>query len=149
MRNQRNLSARNDLRQRGQSIIEMALLLPLMLVLIVGALEFGRVFFTKIVITNAAREAAYYLSINPTDYSGGSAPNTVLAAQSEASNSGIPNISVTISPTSYAGEPSFEITVVTELQDFMMLNLINDTFAITGTNQEFFSLSSTVEMMVQ
>ena len=133
----------------GQSIIEMALLLPLMLVLIVGALEFGRVFFTKIIITNAAREAAYYLSVNPEDYNGGSAPNTVLAAQSEASNSGISDISVTIIPTSYAGEPSVEITVVTELRDFMILNLIKDTFAITGSNQEFFSISSTVEMMVQ
>lgn len=134
---------------KGQSLIEMTLLLPLMLVLIVGALEFGRAFFTKIVITNAAREAAYYLSINPSDYSGGSAPNTVLAAQSEASNSGVPDITVTIIPTSYVGEQSVEITVTTELRDFWMLNLINNTFGITGTKHDYFSISSTVEMMVQ
>ena len=133
----------------GQSLIEMALLLPLMLVLIVGALEFGRAYLTKIVVTNAAREAAYYLSLNPSDYSGGSAPNTVLAAQSEASNSGISDISVTITPTSYVGEQSFSITVATELRDFWMLNLINNTFGITGAHHEFFSISSTVEMMVQ
>jgi hypothetical protein len=42
-----------------------------------------------------------------------------------------------------------EITVATVLRDFMMLNLINNTFAITGTNHEFFSISSTVEMMIQ
>lgn len=136
-------------RLSGQSMIEMVLLLPLMLVLIVGALEFGRAFFTKIVVTNAAREAAYYLSLNPSDYSGGSAPNTVLAAQTEASNSGISDISVTITSTSYVGEQSFEITVTTDLQDFIMLNLINDTFGITGTHHEFFSISSTVEMMIQ
>jgi Flp pilus assembly protein TadG len=135
--------------KNGQSMIEMTLLIPLMLILIVGALEFGRAFFTKIVVTNAAREAAYYLSLNPADYSGGSAPNTVLAAQSEASNSGISDISVTITPTSYVGEQSFSITVATELQDFWMLNLINDTFGITGEHHEFFSISSTVEMMVQ
>ena len=137
-------------KQAGQSIIEMALLLPVMLVLIVMALEFGRAFFTKIVITNAAREAAYYLSINPSDYSGGTAPSAVLAAQTEASNSGVPEISVSITPKStYGGEQSVEITVTTELQDFHMLNLINNTFAIAGTQHESFSISSTVEMMIQ
>lgn len=136
--------------QSGQSIIEMALLLPLLLVLIIGALEFGRVFYTKIVITNAAREGAYYLSVNPSDYSGGSAPNAVLAAQSEANNSGISDISVTITPKSvYGGEKSFEITVQTNLQDFLVLNMIGNTFSISGTNQEFLSISSTVEMMTQ
>lgn len=136
--------------QTGQSIIEMALLLPVMLVLVVMALEFGRVFFTKIVITNAAREAAYYLSVNPSEYNGGSAQNAVLVAQTEASNSGVPNISVSITPkSSYGGEQSVEITVTTDLQDFHMLNLINNTFAISGTQHEFFSISSTVEMMIQ
>lgn len=140
----------NKSRQSGQSLIEMALLLPLMLVLIVGALEFGRVFFTKIVITNAAREAAYYLSINPDDYSGGSAPNAVLAAQTEANNSGVPEISVAITPkSSYGGEQSVEITVTTDLKDFTMLSLINNALSITGTHHENFTISSTVEMMVQ
>jgi len=35
----------------GQSMLELALLLPILLVMIVGALEFGRIIFTKIVIT--------------------------------------------------------------------------------------------------
>ena len=131
--------------QAGQSMIEMALLLPLMLVLIVMALEFGRMFFTKIVITNAAREAAYYLSLNPSDSS-----NAILAAQVEAGNSGVPDISVSITPKSvYGGEQSMEVTVSTDLRDFHMLNLINNTFGITGTRHDFFSISSSVEMMVQ
>jgi len=128
----------------------MALLLPLLLVLIIGALEFGRAFFTQIVITNAAREAAYYLSMNPSDYSGGTSTNAILVAEAEASNSGIPDISVTITPkSSYGGEQSFEIRVETDLRDFHMLNLINNTFQITGTKHEFFTLSASVEMMSQ
>ena len=131
--------------QAGQSMIEMALLLPLMLVLIVMALEFGRLFFTRIVITNAAREAAYYLSLNPSDSS-----NAILAAQIEAANSGVPGVSVSITnQSSYGGEQSVEVTVTTDLRDFHMLNLINNTFAINGTRHDFFSISSSVEMMLQ
>ena len=80
--------------------MEMALIIPILLVLIIGALEFGRLFFTKIVITNAAREGAYYLSTHRADYDSGTdtAPNTVIAAQTEAANSGIPDITVDITP---------------------------------------------------
>ena len=83
---------------KGQSLIEMGLLLPILLVLIIGAIEFGRLFYSKIVITNAAREGAYYLVTHKGDLNKntGSAPNTVLAAQAEAVNSGIPDITVEV-----------------------------------------------------
>lgn len=44
--------------------MELALTLPLILLLILGAVDFGRMFYHKIVITNAAREGANYLSRN-------------------------------------------------------------------------------------
>ncbi|HET6381283.1 MAG TPA: PKD domain-containing protein [candidate division Zixibacteria bacterium] len=45
---------------RGQSLVEFALLLPLFVLFLVIAVDFGRVFFTYIQMTNAAREAAYW-----------------------------------------------------------------------------------------
>jgi len=51
-------------RSRGQALIEFALVLPLLLLLIVGAMDLGRMFFAKIVITNAAREGANYIAYN-------------------------------------------------------------------------------------
>jgi len=46
---------RND---RGAAAVEFALILPILLLLIGGIVDFGRAFFTQVVITNAAREGA-------------------------------------------------------------------------------------------
>lgn len=52
---------------KAQALVEVALLLPLLLLLILGAMDFGRMFFTKLVLTNAAREGANYLAYYPDD----------------------------------------------------------------------------------
>ena len=43
--------------ERGSALIEAAVTLPLLLLVSVGIFEFGRVFQTWQVLTNAAREA--------------------------------------------------------------------------------------------
>ena len=47
-------------RQHGQSLVEFALLLPLMLLLMVAIADFGRLFNSMIAVESAAREAADY-----------------------------------------------------------------------------------------
>ena len=54
-------------RRRGQSVVEFALILPVFLVLLLMAVDFGRLFFTYIQVSNAAREAAAYGAAQPTD----------------------------------------------------------------------------------
>lgn len=44
--------------RKGQSLVEFALVLPLLLLIVVGILEFGIAFRTFQVVTNAAREGA-------------------------------------------------------------------------------------------
>ena len=44
----------------GQTIVEIALLLPLMLLLLVGVIEIGRYAYFDILISNAARAGAQY-----------------------------------------------------------------------------------------
>ena len=51
----------------AQALVELAIILPILLLLILGAMDFGRMFITKIVLTNAAREGANYLAYNPED----------------------------------------------------------------------------------
>jgi Flp pilus assembly protein TadG len=51
-------SWRNWRSERGQSLIETALTLPLLLMVSVGIFEFGRAYQTWQVVTNAAREGA-------------------------------------------------------------------------------------------
>lgn len=44
--------------QRGQAVAEFALVVPLLVLILFGVMEFGRIFHTYILITNAAREGA-------------------------------------------------------------------------------------------
>ncbi len=57
--------ARRGLRERGQSIVEVALILPIALVLMAGAIDMGRLFFARVAIENAAREGAVFAANNP------------------------------------------------------------------------------------
>ena len=45
-------------RQRGAAAVEFAVILPLLVVLVFGMIEFGIMFYNKAVITNASREGA-------------------------------------------------------------------------------------------
>ena len=137
---------------KGQSLIEMALLLPLLLMLSITAIELGRLFFTQIVITNAAREAAYYLSTHPADYNigAGTAPNTFLAAQREASESGIDEITMAVTPVNCCelGDYSVQVTVNTNVNDLVIIGVLN-VFTVSVEQHDTFPLNATVEMMVQ
>ena len=44
--------------EKGQSLVEFAMVLPIMLVLMFALVDFGRAFHTWLVVTNAAREGA-------------------------------------------------------------------------------------------
>jgi Flp pilus assembly protein TadG len=53
-------------RSRGQAVVEFALILPVFLLLLLLAIDFGRLFFTYIQLNNTAREGAAYAAANPT-----------------------------------------------------------------------------------
>ncbi len=50
---------------RGQSLVELVLVLPLLIVLLLGAIDFGRVFFGWVAMQNAARVGANFASTHP------------------------------------------------------------------------------------
>src|SRR5438046_10374196 len=47
-------------RRRGASFMELAVLLPLLLVLFIGIIDFGRVFYNAMTISHAARAGVQY-----------------------------------------------------------------------------------------
>ena len=55
-------------RPRGQSLVELALLLPVMMLLFAGALDLGRIFYSQITIENAAKEGALEAARNPDSF---------------------------------------------------------------------------------
>ena len=117
-------------------------MLPVLLLLVLGAIDLGRMFSAQIALTNAAREGANYLARNPNDAKINFA-GTINAAQNEAS---LPNIDVpnpycspveTDNSCSRLGKAVVNTTAEVEL--------IFGSFLGLGTIE----LSSTVEMLVQ
>lgn len=53
--------------RRGQALVEMALILPVLLMLAMGTLDVGRVFGGYLSLANAAREGAVYASLHAND----------------------------------------------------------------------------------
>ena len=94
-------------RAAGQSLVEFALCLSLLVVILLGVLDLGRVFHSYIVITNAAREGAYYGAMHPLETS-----TIVSHVISEAQGSGITLTSsdVSVSSSGLSGTP-IRITV--------------------------------------
>jgi len=56
-------------RRRGVAAIEFAVVLPILMLLLLGAADFGRCFYTSVAITNTARAGAEYGSMHPFDSS--------------------------------------------------------------------------------
>lgn len=53
-------------KRRGASLVEFAFIVPVLLLLLVGILEYSRFLFTVQVMNNAAREGARYVVVNTT-----------------------------------------------------------------------------------
>lgn len=49
---------KNKVSQRGQSLVEFALLLPILVILLLGLLDLGRLFYAYVGVTGAAAEGA-------------------------------------------------------------------------------------------
>ncbi|MEO1646575.1 MAG: TadE/TadG family type IV pilus assembly protein [Chloroflexota bacterium] len=63
--------------QKGQSLVELALTLPVLLLLLTGLLDLGRAYFTYIALEEAAAEAALFLAIDPDCPDADSAPECI------------------------------------------------------------------------
>lgn len=52
-------------REKGQSLVELAVSLPVILLLLLGTFDFGMALFSYAILRDAAQEGALYASINP------------------------------------------------------------------------------------
>ena len=78
--------------ERGQTLVEAALVLPVLLLLLAGVVDLGRGYQHYIVIADAARAGARYGSRLPNDQSG-----IVAAVREQAMEGGLPAESVSVS----------------------------------------------------
>lgn len=85
--------------ERGAAAIEFALVLPILLLLILGIFEFGRVFSIQVSLSNAAREGARVMAIQDDQAAARSAAIAAAPGVSPAIGAG----QIAISPASCAG----------------------------------------------
>jgi len=81
------VKSQRDPRQRGQNLVELALVAPLLIALFIGVADLGRAFHAFIVMENAAREAARYGASFPDRLTQNTAPSAKLRAADEVLSS--------------------------------------------------------------
>lgn len=65
-----DLSSGDELRlQKGQGLVEFSLLAVFLMILFVGAVQFGYAYFVGVALSDAAQEGAAYASVDPTNFS--------------------------------------------------------------------------------
>jgi Flp pilus assembly protein TadG len=119
--------------ERGQALVELSLLLPILLLIALGAIDFGRAFFAYTTIVNAAREGAWCASL--ASYCPGGAAG---AANAEVGSSLPGGITTTIAG---GGAPGATVTVT------VRYTFESQTTAILG--RRTFPLSASATMVVQ
>jgi Flp pilus assembly protein TadG len=77
------VSRRNLIESEGQAFVELALVLPIFILLLVGAVEIGRLAYASIEVSNAARAGVAYAAQN--HITAQDSANIQLAATSDAS----------------------------------------------------------------
>lgn len=102
--------------RRGATLVELALVLPLLMLILLGCLDFGRILYVSAVVTNTAHEGAAWGSLNPPT-SGGWNQGVVSAAITESAGT-LPSLTdadITVADIP-SGDPSAPGYVSVEVQ---------------------------------
>ena len=124
-------------KEKGQGLVELAIILPLLLIILLGTIDFGRVFYAYVTITNASREGARYGSLHPLWIDESISPNpdnVKFHAIQEAANT------VTILPEDIGvikDTQTITVTVQVDFQTFFFGNLPPCLFSIRAGRDRF------------
>lgn len=132
-------------RADGSNTVELALMLPVLLLMLVAAVDFGRAYYIAIEVNSAAHAGALYGSQNPTDTAG-----MIAAAQLDAADVALQSpvatfdcvcydgakisCGVTANSCSNTGNPVYRVTVKTSATYTPILKVprIPNTLTING-----------------
>lgn len=98
-------------RDRGASILELALITPVMVLIVMGVLDLARGYQMQIQLENAAREGAAFAQIFPNDVSCGTADDvTARVTDEESGVASLPDFRVAVFAESSSGELTVPVT---------------------------------------
>ena len=105
--------------QKGQSLVEFALLLPVFILILFGVMEFGRLWEMTNMLTSAAREGARVAAVTTPDIT-----KTTNAAQNILSAGNIQNATITVSGPNLDNEITVTVSIAyTPMTGFIIPNL--------------------------
>ena len=81
--------------ERGSAVVELALSFFLLLAVMTGVVEFGRMFYQAAEVANAARAGVQWAVVNPGN------PNNLTAMQTAATNDAVNITGLTATPTEF------------------------------------------------
>lgn len=106
-------------REKGQSLLEFAILLPILLIILAGVLDLGRLYYAYVAVTDAAAEGAAYASIHP------NASDAEIAERAVEASTGLVDLATygtveVMRPALAAGQPvtvavTFDYTLATPI----------------------------------
>lgn len=133
--------------QRGQSLVEMAVLMVVLLLIMAGVLDFGRMYFTYLALQNAAGEGAAYGAINPEWVNNGdnADPNNIEYRVRNESTGNLIDWSTTAIvvdvPTVAGGEPiTVTVSYVYEVITPVMQVITGDSVTLTARDTQLIFL---------
>lgn len=122
----------------GNSMIEFALTLPILMLILVGIIEFGAITYNKAVITNASREGARYgIVFRTPSYASTSeiATYTENYCQGKLITFGSTPANVTVTVTQSSVTPTFGDTLTVTV-DFIYTDLVLHNFLNLGQSHQ-------------
>ncbi|MGA7105290.1 MAG: TadE/TadG family type IV pilus assembly protein [Candidatus Deferrimicrobiaceae bacterium] len=85
--------------ERGQGLVEFALLVPIMLLLVIGIAEFGRAWMMRNILTGAAREGARVAAVEPDSASSINQGRAAAIAVLSSAGISVPPATVIVDPS--------------------------------------------------
>lgn len=120
-------SGRSD---RGAAAVELALVLPILLLLICGIVDFGRLYFTQITLTDGAREGVRVLALEGATGSGFTSTQAATDAQARVQDA-VSGVDGTVSVTSGVCTDGDPVTV-TATTNFSFITPLPDLAGLLG-----------------
>jgi Flp pilus assembly protein TadG len=120
--------------ERGQSLVETAIVLPLLLLLFMGTVDVGRFLFAYIALEEAVQEGATYASRAPTDVSGIRARVTSSSNHREVTNATVPDPVCTTTTVSVTA--TYPMPLLTPMASLIFGNTITLGSTVVANNLE-------------
>ncbi len=104
---------------RGQALVEMAFVLPVIILVLMGIVEFGRIFNAYLVLTNASREGARVAAVGGADLD---VMNSILNVTPTLNQ---PSLSITVNPIETERSRGLPVTVTVNYNLQLICPVVN------------------------